>query len=1144
MGRIGRSCEGVSDMIRNDATEAQVRAADPTASTWLGANAGSGKTRVLTDRVARLLLGDTRPEHILCLTFTNAAASEMQNRLFRRLGEWAMLDDVSLTSELLDLGEEDERLTPDFLSRARTLFARAIETPGGLRIQTIHAFCASILRRFPLEAGVSPQFQEIDDRAAQLLREQILDDMAQGPEAELIAEIARIASNGPLQELGEQIVGHRDGFVPPLSRDGLMQRYGLAAHDNLSMVLATVFPGDEQAFLAGLVPDLRTGGKSDNDLADAIGIAQSGGMEALLAMESVVFTQKGDLRKSLPPTAKLRKGAFAANINRLEDLYQRVEAARETRLALEAVERDATLHRFADAFLRRYEDTKQGRGWLDFDDLITRTRMLLTDKRQAQWVLYRLDGGIDHILVDEAQDTSPAQWDVIDRLAQEFTSGEGARADVRRTIFVVGDKKQSIYSFQGADPKEFDRMRAAFREQMSATDAPLQDGQLSYSFRSSMPILRLVDQVFQGRDSAGFLPDQTHISFHDTLPGRVDLWPLIEPAKDDTEDLPWDSPVDRVSPTHHNVALAQRVARFIDQTVKDGTHLPIGALPDGTPRTRAVHAGDFLILVRSRGGLFHEILRACKALGLPIAGADKLKVMAELAVQDLRALLAFLATQEDSLSLASALRSPLFGLDEQAIFELAHRRKAPHLWEELRRRRDDFRHVLEVLDDLRGQIDFLRPYDLLERILIRHQGRQRLIGRLGEEAEDGIDALLGQALAYEQTDIPSLTGFLHWMDTDDIEIKRSADSAGSRIRVMTIHGAKGLEAPIVILPDTHKKPPQSSKEQFVTVEDHVHWRGSDQTRAAFQSTAVAAVTEAEEQERDRLLYVALTRAERWLVVAAAGTPDKDAQSWHDRVKTTLEQCGAVPRDFAFADDGPQNGLRLEHLAWPGPVAAEPEAPLTTVPELPAYFHRPAPVPPPKPVVLSPSDLGGAKALSGAEGDLTEIAMERGTLIHALLEVLPALAPENRQAVGLGLVDGHPLAQDLVDEVLSVLEAPSLARFFDKDALVEAPITATLEGFPNAVFHGTIDRLILGPDKIVAVDFKTNRTVPNTDQTCPEGLLRQMGAYRAMLALIYPDRIIETGILWTRTATYMPLSDSITTQALVRAHHLDAPLART
>ena len=475
---------------------------------------------------------------------------------------------------------------------------------------------------------------------------------------------------------------------------------------------------------------------------------------------------------------------------------------------------------------------------------------------------------------------------------------------------------------------------------------------------------------------------------------------------------------------------------------------------------------------------------------------------------------------------------------------MAHRRKTPHLWEELRRRRDEFGDVLDVLDDLRGKLDFLRPYDLLERILIRHKGRQKLIGRLGEEAEDGIDALLNQALAYEQTDIPSLTGFLHWMETDDIEIKRTVDSAGSRIRVMTIHGAKGLEAPIVILPDTHKKPSQSNKETFVLADGHAHWRGTDKSRAAFQRAAVQRKKDADEQEQDRLLYVALTRAERWLIVAGAGAPDSSEECWHDRVSATLETCGAVTEHFPFADDGPDRGLRLDHLDWPPPQKSKTRPSALPQDTLPGVFETIAPDVPVAVTVRSASDLGGAKALPGADGDLTDVAKERGTLIHVLLETLPALPPAQREAAACALVGHHDLADDMIAEALSVLGVADLQRFFDPTTLAEVPVTAAVDALPNTRLHGVIDRLIVTDQTITAIDFKTNRTVPLSEAETPEGLMRQMGAYHAMLGKIYPGRRIETGILWTRTATYMPLSEKRVTQALVRARDLDAPSEAT
>ncbi|MEZ5714553.1 MAG: UvrD-helicase domain-containing protein [Paracoccaceae bacterium] len=479
----------------------------------------------------------------------------------------------------------------------------------------------------------------------------------------------------------------------------------------------------------------------------------------------------------------------------------RVEATRLTRLNLAAARQSHALHRFATAFLRHYEARKQARGWLDFDDLIQRTRTLLNDPQVAAWVLYRLDGGIDHILVDEAQDTSPAQWNVIERLAQEFTAGMGARADVARTIFVVGDKKQSIYSFQGADPREFDRMQAEFRARLAATNRPLQSSVLEYSFRSAHAVLALVDRTFEGREGAGFAPDQRHKAFFDAMPGRVDLWPVVEKS-DKPEPRDWYDPVDMLGPDEPVSILARQVAEGIAAMI-GSAHIPVKQGRSGDFALRPVHAGDILILVQRRSPLFHAIIRECKALGLPIAGADRLRIGGELAVRDVAALLRFLDLPEDDLSLATTLKSPLFGWNEQDLFTLAHGRKG-FLWEALRA---DATHgeTLAILDDLRRQADFLRPYELIERILTRHRGRQRLLERLGREAEDGIDALLAQALAYERAAVPSLTGFLVWLDSGEVEIKRQMESAGRQIRVMTVHGAKGLEAPIVILPDTAKR---------------------------------------------------------------------------------------------------------------------------------------------------------------------------------------------------------------------------------------------------------------------------------------------------------------------------------------------------
>ncbi|MGY9045632.1 MAG: double-strand break repair helicase AddA, partial [Rhodobacterales bacterium] len=1081
--------------------------------------------------VARLLLSDVLPEHILCLTYTKAAATEMQNRLFRRLGNWAMLPDDALRDELRQLGVESGVPGP-FLQKARTLFARAIETPGGLRIQTIHSFCASLLRRFPLEAQVSPQFKEMEDRSADLLRTDILDRFSDGPEAPLVGALAQFLTSDEPEALLRDIVRRPDAFLPPREDAAIRALYGLGPDADVGSLLADVFLGDEMALFAALIPPLKGSGANDQKLAAKLSTITAPDFAALETLEGAFLT--GATAKE-PFTAKIgslpTKG-LAKSISHLmpalEDLMRRVESARATRLGLLAAERDIALHHFAQAFLPAYTAEKQRRGWLDFDDLIDKARNLLSDPRVAQWVLYRLDGGIDHILVDEAQDTSPAQWQVIERLAQEFTSGDGARADVNRTIFVVGDKKQSIYSFQGADPREFDRMRDDFAARLDSTTSPLNSLQLDYSFRSAEPILRLVDNTFVGAEASGFSAAQSHLAFKDQMPGRVDLWPHV-PKTEEDKDGEWFSPVDQVGQRHHTVILAQRIARFMRETIDAGTPLPIEIGHSGTYEARPVHAGDFLILVRGRSRLFTEIIRACKQENLPIAGADRLKVMAELAVRDLGALLSFLATPEDDLSLAVALRSPLFGLSEQQLFSLAQGRKG-YLWAALRDRSQDFAQVMEVLGDLMAQTDFLRPFDLIERILTRHRGRKLLLGRLGDEAEDGINALLQQALAFEQNAIPSLTGFLTWMQTDDLTIKRAADSAGGRVRVMTVHGAKGLEAPIVILPDC-AQPQTALRDALLSAEDTVLWKQSTALMPPAQITAQETAKEAQAWERDRLLYVALTRAEKWLIVAAAGELGKNSESWYDRVRQGMDRSGAVPHSYDFGDLGAGEGVQIGVTDLSDLVLTTPEVQQQQIPDLPEHFLHKAPMPEPVPEVRTPSDLGGAKALAGVDGDETETAKARGDRMHKLLERLAPLPEAERAEMVARWVDtdAGPDAPALAEEAVSLLNTPALSPFFAPGTLAEVPLSAALPCLGR--LHGIIDRLIVAPDKVTAVDFKTNRTVPDDPASCPLGLLRQMGAYGAMLGALYPGRQIEVGLLWTRTAHYMPLPHALVTQVL-------------
>ncbi|AXC48907.1 double-strand break repair helicase AddA [Paracoccus suum] len=1145
--------------MTDDATRHQIAAANPLHSIWLTANAGSGKTRVLTDRVARLLLSGTPPERILCLTYTKAAASEMQIRLLSRLGGWAMLPDAQLVAELEAMGADASGAD---LAEARRLFARAIETPGGLKVQTIHAFCAAILRRFPLEAGVPVGFAELDERSAAQLRADIIEEMAEEGAPE-IADLVSLHSGHELDRFLAAVSRAEARLDTPLDPAELWGFAGLPYPFEPDHLLAAVMtPGDAQ-LLAELQPLLAASGPNDAKLAKALGTVDwdQPDLAALAVLEHQLLTGSGAnepfaAKVGKIPTKGLRDGACAHLVDRFDDLMRRVKGARPRRLALEFCQRTAALHRFAHAFTARYADAKRAQGWLDFDDLIARVGLLLSSASMAQWVLFRLDGGIDHILVDEAQDTSPEQWLVIERLIAEFTAGEGAReasGTTGRTLFVVGDPKQSIYSFQGADVQVFAERRARFTQDFAAIRRPMQQSALEYSFRSSPAVLALVDRVFEGDAGQGLGGTMRHRAFNTGQPGRVDLWPAV-PKAEAPEALEWDDTAPQPEPQSAVVRLSAAIARQIEGML--GTPL---RHRDGS--VRPMVPGDVLILVQRRSEVFHDLIRALKAARLPVAGADRLKLAAELAVRDLRAVLSVLATPEDDLSLAAALRSPLFDVDEVGLWRLAAGRPAS-LWQALREAPDDLGPGIAaaraLISDLIGVSGFMRPHDLLSRMLIRHGGRARLIARLGPEAEDGIDELLSQSLAYERSGVPTLTGFLVWLGEDEVEIKRSpASGGGGLIRVMTVHGAKGLESPVVILPDTAMRRKPSSGTVLPLAKRPAVLRLSKDSRPPVLAEAVAAHEARQAEESRRLLYVALTRAESWLIIAAAGETGADTDSWHAMVTNGFQatasgtegNAGFACTELPEMVEGTGPVARLAFGDWPAEVTKQQQGDASdSRPEpAPDWLRRP---PQATPAAdrgpIAPTALGGAKIVFGSgtsDAQDAEAAMLAGTRLHLLLEHLPDFPPDDwpdrADALLASAEGGLPTPEaraDLLAEVAAILSAPDLAAVFapapGDTVLREVDLSAPLPGL--GTLSGKVDRLIVGPDRIVVIDYKSNVVVPDAAEATPPGILRQMAAYRAALRLIWPDRPVEAAVLWTRARLLVRLDDALLDRAMTGA----------
>ncbi|MBP7001396.1 double-strand break repair helicase AddA [Amaricoccus sp.] len=1100
-----------------EAARAQIAAARPGASSWVSANAGSGKTRVLTDRVARLLLAGAEPGRILCLTYTKAAAAEMQTRLFRTLGAWAMLPDAELRDALTLVGEPGDSLPADRLEHARTLFARALETPGGLKIQTIHAFCDGLLRRFPLEAGVPPRFVVLEERQAKALRAETLDALAAAGAPEFAA-LAPWLSRDDLDPLLAEIGQRRAAFAAPFDPAALARAFGV---DPDRPVPPLALDEAEISALRAVAAAAAGSGPADRKVAEALAEALHAADPATRQelLEVALLNQTG--AEAFQPRGKFpTKGLRAAHPALFADadaIARRVADERVGRLAWAGFEKSVALNRFARVWLAALGARKAARGLLDFDDLVDRAGALLGRADVAAWVLWRLDGGLDHILVDEAQDTSPAQWRVIEAISGEFFAGLGARGDARRTLFVVGDEKQSIYSFQGADPAAFGTMRERFARMLDDMGEALAQCDLLWSFRSAPPILAVVDATFAGPAGAG-LARARHEPIAADAPGRVELWPFA-PKPDRVDEGPWDDPALPAAADDPVEALARRIATTIRGWLDARRALP------GTGR--AIAAGDVAILVQRRGPIFDATIRALKRAGVPVAGADLLRVGAELAVRDLLAALRVVATEADDLSLAALLRSPLGGVTEAGLYRLAQPREGS-LWRALMAA-PDAPAIRATLVDLRAQADFLRPFELLQRLLVRHDGRRLLVARLGAEAEDGVDALLDQALAYEQVEPPSLVGFLAFMDREAVTVKRRLDEAADQVRVMTVHGAKGLESEIVILPDTAARQEGGLLPQVLPLGDGLAgWRVNKDEAPVAIAAAEARRKAAAAEENNRLLYVALTRARRWLIVAGAGADGPD--SWHRLVEAGLRRAGAID------EPGPAGPVLALAAGWRS-GAADAVAARGAAATLPDWAGRRPPAPAAGPPPVSPSGLGGAHALPG-EGLDEAAALARGAALHRMLEALPGRPQAEWPALAARLA---PLAApDVLAEAAALLLDPALAFLWEPGVLAEVDVTAPLAALGGARMLGRIDRLAVGPERVLAVDFKSNRVAPSTAEATPEAILRQMGAYAAALALVWPGRRVETAVLWTRPRRLMPLPPGLVAAALTRAGPLLDP----
>lgn len=1110
------------------ASARQRQAANPNKSVWVEASAGTGKTKVLSDRVLRLLLKGVAPARILCLTYTKAAAVEMSTRVAGRLSRWAVAEEKDLEQELSALWGEDMMLRKDAIdlkSVARRLFATLLDTPGGMKIQTIHSFCQEILKRFPMEAHISPYFEVMDDRTAHEALEEVKRRLLLKIEAEpesrsgqSLSYITTKVSEFTFPKIMNNLAGNRNKisrlFAAYSSVDALLAataaKLGVESGDSAEKLVGEFIAGLNRLVNKTIMDALFQGSSTDVKKAEILAVfLSSANPSAMYEDYKLLFLkQDGEIRATLAT-----KKAVAAYPEIIEEMSRISEALQSLENKLSAVgllETTKAVLYLAEDLISGYNSYKKLHSKMDYEDLIVMTRQLLENKSVADWVLFKLDGGIDNVLIDEAQDTSPDQWAIIRAITQDFFDAP----DKIRTVFAVGDRKQSIYSFQGADPQEFEKMRAYFADKNQIQNN-FEEVQMDVSFRSTAAILDTVNSVFAFPGAKkGVLPEgqeMAHIPSRIGDGGKVELWPLVEAEEDENPDV-WQPPIERKVAGSTSSRLAKQIAEKIKKMVEAKEPL--------ASQNRPIRYADFMVLVQRRNSFVEELVRECKNCGVNIAGVDKIKLLEQIAVQDLVAIAKFLLLPGDDLTLAIILKSPVFGLNDDDLFKLCYNRGGASLWQKLIEN-THYSKVAESLKELLNMVDLVRPFELYAHILNKLGGREKFVSRLGYEAIDGIDEFVNLTLDFEREHIPGLQNFVSWIEKDEVEIKRELEQSDiDAVRIMTVHGSKGLQAPIVILPDTVRVKTIKNEAGLLWDDEVLYYPFSSDNYESNCKKIKEREKELSLEEYRRLLYVALTRAEERLCICGYAKNKPSEESWYELCAASLAQIGSQDEQGGICYDVVQEivnegkkkeqalEVKLPDYAW---VKNKPKAEDKLA----------------KPLTPSKLDEDEAEEIFASPlGENGENRYRRGQIIHKLLQFLPEIKSDNKTELITGFLSKNaPEASEkeikrIEKEVLRLLEDKNFAAVFGANSRAEVPLMGQVK---DRIISGQIDRLVIEDKRVMIIDFKTNRPAAKILAEIPTAYIKQLAAYKELTAKIYPGKKVETYILWTDTADLMEVN---------------------
>ena len=1131
----------------------QRQASSPDRSVFVSANAGTGKTKILIERVLRLLLSGEVPETILCVTFTRAAAAEIQTRLHHKLASWAVAQPTDLIDDIKAMtGSLPSQST---IEVARRLFAQVIDNDQGPRIETTHSFCQSLLSRFPLEAGLPPQFELITDSQKDVMLRAGFASAFQEPHQEMKSALSLLIAISDHQTL----FSHVKSFVStrPLSDAAVAMPLGIV-------------PSFEAALTGLIIDDIADERQAHHhfahalsalpyhELADALPdkmapflswVGQSSDEKAtgLTELTSLFLTQKGTPKARFVPQ-KLQDSQPA-----LQDIFERMAELmiryHKALTAIATAERSRALYVVARHVAHYYEVTKLRQAVLDYDDLIIKANRLLSSSEAMAWVRWKLDFGIHHMLVDEAQDTNPAQWALLASLADEFFAHEADEAN-NRTLFSVGDFKQSIYSFQGANPHIFIEKGEEFAHKATQSHHQFDEVKLAMSFRSSKGVLDMVNHVMTGTDVQGlggaYNPHEAH--FKDKF-GLVELWPIVAADKQD-EPLPYfDVPAflsdDEVADHGADAALAEKIACHI-KTLLDGSAKGLNG--------RSYQPRDIMILVNKRNAIFALLRGALLRHNIPVTGADRMRLDQQIEIADLLALGDITILPEDDLQLAAFLKSPLIGLSEDALMHLAHKRKPHHsLITALKAyagRTDAYGQAIATLEGYFALGAGLSPAAFYETILAQG-GREAFYARLGAGIADSLNAFIDQAYEFEAKMGGNLADFLAHHRANDTEIKRDfGNIQENQVRILTIHGSKGLEAPVVYVPDIVKG--QEPSETLITTDKAVYWPSDSIYLPDEIAQHKQADKTARADEHQRLLYVAMTRASECLFLAGYEKSRRSLKgvSWDVILEDGFKRAGIsadddgvyrylyeggqkdAVNDTKIAPDRPSLSVRQSYpWAFSAPAKeALPAKPL--MPSAIAETDLPESLSLVEPMPLSEAQGGDSiNQTSGKSFAKAQHPRLEGVFMHELLERLSQIAPDQRHQLAHYMAETSLLANSpakspigaarlgtLADNMLAFMSEPEFAPLFGPDALSEFGISGVVG---HHVVVGQIDKLVVTDDKLWLVDFKSGRPYKGE---IPKNYLQQMALYAALLKQIYPKRTLIAEIIWLRDFSRTSLSD--------------------